>query len=398
MAGLVRGRWEKRYINSFEDKDAYDQRRREHLAFRIDYAKEYVARHGCPDLGEDEKREIDDFWGRYGIDTGDYSWWSMYYWVTGARDPRFVPDHVMGLVLYAYYNDPAYVEAWRDKNEFDRLLPGMPFPETLLKCRRGRLALDGLSGSRVVSRSEAPIAVIALAGAGSEVIVKDSRHSGHGRGVRKYELNCAADVEKVLSDWEGSGNWIMQRAVRQHAGMAALNESSVNIYRIVTWRHGDEADVLFGAARFGAPGSITDDSYDENGVETTRCVAVGLDGCFAEQALDQDGFPVGRVSVGGGGCSWVRPGDGSRQARRAALGQLRHCRLGLRRRRVGPRRVLRVQHRVAWDGVLPVLQRSFHGREDRGDARLPFGRDEQAQLGSTLYVLMSLIEIGSEVE
>lgn len=300
MAGLVRGRWEKRYINSFEDKDAYDQRRREHLAFRIDYAKEYVARHGCPDLGEDEKREIDDFWGRYGIDTGDYSWWSMYYWVTGARDPRFVPDHVMGLVLYAYYNDPAYVEAWRDKNEFDRLLPGMPFPETLLKCRRGRLALDGLSGSRVVSRSEAPIAVIALAGAGSEVIVKDSRHSGHGRGVRKYELNCAADVEKVLSDWEGSGNWIMQRAVRQHAGMAALNESSVNIYRIVTWRHGDEADVLFGAARFGAPGSITDDSYDENGVETTRCVAVGLDGRFAEQALDQDGFPVGRVSVGGG--------------------------------------------------------------------------------------------------
>lgn len=296
---MTRGRWGKRYINSFEDKDAYDAMRREHFAFRADYARGYVERHGCPDLGEDEKREIDAFWGRYGIGFDDYSWWRMYYAVTGVRDPRFVPDDVMGLIVYAYYNDPAYADAWRDKNEFDRMLPGMPFPQTLLKCRRGRFTLTGPEGVRYVGRESLPKALLGVAGAGAEVIVKDARATGHGRGVRKYALWSEADVSSVLSEWAQSENWVMQRAIRQHPDMAALNESSVNIYRIVTWRHGGEADVLFGAARFGVPGAITD-MCDENGVETTRVVAVGRDGRFAERALDQEGLPVGRISVGGG--------------------------------------------------------------------------------------------------
>lgn len=43
MVELIRGRWSKRYINSFEDKERYDVDRRNHFAARSSYAQHYVA-------------------------------------------------------------------------------------------------------------------------------------------------------------------------------------------------------------------------------------------------------------------------------------------------------------------------------------------------------------------
>lgn len=300
MADLIRGRWSKRYVNSWGDKRAYDDAQREHFAVRASYARRYVEEHGLPDISDAEREEIRSFWGRYGFRVVDFSWWRMYYAVTGLHDPRFVPDDVMGLVVYAYYNDPAYADAWRDKNEFERLLPGMPFPEAIGRCRRGRLVCGEKVFDRASQAGEFCEAAFAALGGADHIIVKDARHSGHGRGVRKYAVRSASDILTVLGDWGGSDNFVMQRCIRQHPVMAGLNQSSVNIYRVVTWRHGGDADVLFAAVRYGAPGSVTDDSYDSDGNEETHILAVTPDGRFAGLAIDQDGMPTGEIAAGEG--------------------------------------------------------------------------------------------------
>lgn len=217
----------------------------------------------------------------------------MYYAVTGIEDPRFIPDDFMGLVVYEFYNDAAYVEAWRDKNMLERLLPDLPFPETIGRCVRGRLII----GSEVFdySQDEMPFCreLFRRLGKGGTVIVKDARHTGHGRGVKRYVIGSVDDALSMLVEWRMSENFLIQRAIVQHPVMAQLNESSVNVVRLFTWRKGARVDVLYATLRFGVPGSITDMTRDEKGKELLCFAPLGLDGSFQGRLFDQDGKIIG---------------------------------------------------------------------------------------------------------
>lgn len=294
---LKRGTWYKKYINCPEDKRDYDILRRGYMESRETMAREYCESYNIPDLSDLEKREIDEFWAHYGIKFKDYSYHRMYYHVTGIHDVKFVPDYIAGLVIYPYYNDFSFENTWRDKNMFESLLPNVPTPETYGKCARNRLFVNG----KFYKRDDLGIQIFAdeickkVASQSREVIVKDARDTGFGKGVKKYRITDCNSVLSILKDWEKSQNFIIQKCCKQHPIFEKFNKSSVNIVRILSWRHDDEVDIIFATLRAGIDGAITDMSFVD-GVKMVQLAGIELNGKFKNKVLNQDGKVVKEFS------------------------------------------------------------------------------------------------------
>lgn len=290
---LIEGRWTKRYINSFRDKRALDDELRGRYSSRSGFARARCEEAKYPELTASEISDIDAYWARWGVKICDYSWHRMYYAVTGVHDPRFMPDDFVGLCLYPYYNDEAYSDAWRDKNMFERLVPSLRFPSTIGRRVRGRFI--GPTGE--ILDADAFAELLFDEAAGEPVIVKDARLSGHGRGVTKHVLSSVDDAASLADSRSFSENYLVQRCVRQHPVLAAYNESSVNVLRLLTWRHGPSVDLLFAALRYGLPGEATD-MCKRGGREIINVVAIGLDGRVSKVARNLDGEVVGMFGGG----------------------------------------------------------------------------------------------------
>ena len=253
-------------------------------------ANDYCERYGVPDLSLDEKKHIMSFWGKYGIKLADYSYHRMFYNITGIHDPRFVPDYIAGHVVYPYYNDHAYEYTWRDKNMFDRLLPEVPFPKTIAKCIRNRFLINNIFCSRNCTNMVIElIADAILSSNNNTIIIKPARHSGFGRGVKKYDIHDRGDVEVAVAEWESVSDFIIQEYIVQHSVLSSFNQSSTNMIRICSWRHGNTVDVLYAAARIGVPGALTDISF-VNGEERVNIIGISKTGEFNNKILNQDGI------------------------------------------------------------------------------------------------------------
>lgn len=287
---LIRGRWSKKYINCFEDKRDYDIMRRGYMQSHEKIAGNYCEEFEPPELTLNEKKEITSYWGQFGIKIYDFNWHRMYYAVTGLHDPRFVPDLVAGMILYEYYNDKAYEYTWRDKNMFERLLPEVPMPKTYGKCIRNRLYIPNYG---YLERNEAGTGAFIheiwkMIRQPMDVVFKNTRDTGFGKSVMKYHITCEADIVSAIKEWAQCQNFIIQECIYQHNILKNFNETSTNMIRVCSWRHGTDVDILFAAARAGIPGSITDVSFVD-GIEKVQLVGITKDGLFADRILDQNG-------------------------------------------------------------------------------------------------------------
>ncbi len=291
---LIRGRWSKQYINSWEDKRNFDIMRRGYMQSHETIAADYCTKFTPPELTEAEKQDISQYWSQYGIKIYDYSWHRMYYHATGNHDPRFVPDLVAGLVLYEYYNDHVYENTWRDKNMFHRLLPEIPLPKALGQRIRGRYFHEelGYFSDDDVSAMKNYLHKLWLSLPESgDIVIKESRTSGFGRSVCKYHVSHEDELANILEQWQQSRDYIIQACVQPHPVMAALNPASSNMIRICSWRHGNEVEILFAAARVGAENSFTDISFSQ-GEKRVNLVGISSDGVFATRMLNQHGHHV----------------------------------------------------------------------------------------------------------
>ncbi len=303
---LIRGRWSKKYINSWEDKRDYDIMRRGFMRFHEKIASDYCKRFSPPELTAKEQQEISDYWAQYGIEIYDFSWHRMYYHATNNHDARFIPDLVVGLVIYEYYNDRAYQDAYRDKNMFHRLLPDVPLPKTLGSRIRRRYWHNELG--YITNNADVQSFAHSLwksLGKEEDIVVKNTRDTCLGKGVKKYHISNEADILKVLLDYKAHPDFIIQICVRQHKVMASFNKLSSNVLRICSWRHGNQVDILYAAVRASANDSFTDISFVE-GEEKLCLVGISPKGIFANKMLDQYGHYVKDLPSGISVPAWAK--------------------------------------------------------------------------------------------
>ena len=186
-------------------------------------------------LTKEQKKEIKQYFKELTGENIPLIWHQFLYSRTGNYSKKYIPMSLYKVTLLYRANKHGYRDAYADKNMADILLPGIKHPVVVLKNMNGYFYIDG----KAVSREEAINHCQNL----EDVLIKPTLGS-HGDGARKLV------VKDGITNIEGKSigelfdsyrkNFCIQGFIHQHERMSALNPSSVNTIRVLTYRTGME--------------------------------------------------------------------------------------------------------------------------------------------------------------
>lgn len=231
-------------------------------------------------LSEEQRKEIElyyqDLLG-YKVPT---DWHQYFYSRTGLFSKYYMPTSVYKTDLIGRLNVYPLKRAYTDKNITDLILPNVHQPKVFLKNMNGYYYIDG----NAVPKETACELCKDL----GEVIIKPSL-TGRGVGVKKINItNGQTDYEgKTLTDVfkEYKSDFLIEELIHQHPDMAALNPSSINTIRIVTYRNGMDVHVVYTVIRIGRKNQSVDNE-SAGGISTI----VHADGTLGRYAYGAPGI------------------------------------------------------------------------------------------------------------
>ena len=244
-------------------------------------AASFLKRIPQPQLSEADKRAIDEYWRQYGVKFKDYKWFQMYYGVTGIRDPRFIPDPIARFALFRHYNDERSIPGWDDKNLYSFFLPDIRFPKTYAHIYHNAIYDGNWKYCAPENLPQLCQSIYDVLDNSKTFVLKVTKGSYAGQGVQLIHVDSPADISTLLTQ-HINGNYIVQERLYQSDFMSQFCHSSVNIFRIITWKHQDEVKILSRSIRFGLEGYFTDVCYID-GEEIVNVVGVEKDGTVKEQ-------------------------------------------------------------------------------------------------------------------
>ena len=239
-------------------------------------------------LTAEQKRQIDAlFRENYGR-RFPYAWHRLYQSYTGRFDACYMPEILFSTRIAPRNCTPVNIRTIADKQMlpvlFDGRMEGVRVPETLLLRVNGRF-FD--AQRRPVSRERAE-AWLADACPLREVVVKVSVNSSSGRGVRLLSLKGETDAysgKTIHAIFDELGNdLVVQERIIPHPVLAKLYPHSINTFRVMTYRIGDDIRIAPIILRFGQGGSVVDNAHAGG-----MFIAVGDDGSLGAEAFTEDG-------------------------------------------------------------------------------------------------------------
>ena len=222
-----------------------------------------------------QKKEVQDFYvGLTGRKVPLYCH-EYFYSRNGFFTKEYVPENFYMCELVPRANLHRFQGAYGDKNMCDFLFPGENVAHSILKNMNGYFYYEG----QPVSEEEA----ISRCGNLEKVIIKPSRKS-EGRRV------CMFSAKDGVTDLEGKTvaqlfkeykkDFLIQDWVRQHADMAALNPTSVNTIRVLSYRSGMDVLIIYSVARIGRSGAVID-NQSAGGI----CTTISKEGKLGKEAF-----------------------------------------------------------------------------------------------------------------
>lgn len=181
---------------------------------------------------------------------------------TGKYSKEYMPIDLYEADIIGRANRWDYYDAYSDKNMDEVYLPHIKHPHSYLKNINGYFYFEG----NPVSKEEA----VRLCQDLKNVIIKPSLLS-RGKGVKKFSVsqgiidNDGQSVEKLFDSYKK--DYIIQEALTQHEKISALNPTSVNTMRILTYRSGMEVIVVYAVIRIGRKGQVID-NQSAGGIST----------------------------------------------------------------------------------------------------------------------------------
>jgi hypothetical protein len=173
-------------------------------------------------LSSKQKKEIEDYFRGLIGHSVPTDWHQYFYSRTGIYSKKYIPsseykNHLIGrLNIY-----PLHL-AYNDKNMTDVTLPHTHQPKIYLKNMGGYYYVDG----RAVSEEEA----LSICKNLGEVIIKPSL-TGRRKGVRRITVKDGMtdydnkSLKEVFDEY--CADFLVQKVIRQHPEMSALNPSSI---------------------------------------------------------------------------------------------------------------------------------------------------------------------------
>lgn len=214
-------------------------------------------------LTKEQVKEVNDFYVSMIGKTVPLYCHEYFYSRTGVFSKDYIPKDFYTLELRPRANVYRFQQAYDDKNIYDIILAGENVVHTILKNMNGYYYYEG----KPVSEEEA----ISLCQNLDSVIIKPSM-TMQGDGVKLLTVKDGKTNIDDLSIGDlfkrYNHNFLIQNRVRQHKDIAALNPSSVNTMRILTYRSGMEVLLIYSVIRIGRSGQVIDNQC-AGGISTT---------------------------------------------------------------------------------------------------------------------------------
>lgn len=224
-----------------------------------------------PELTSEQEKQIKEYWGKYGIDITTH-WHKLYYAATGINDPRFVPNPIFQKVIKAKMNNHTFASVWSDKAYIDRYLNGVKTVRSIVRNVEGRFLNEQFD---IITFEEASRIIESY----SELVIKPATDTESGKGVDL--LKAPYDLKKLHDLY--CKNYVIQIPIRQHSGMAKLNESSVNTIRVNTVLFDKDAYVMSAFVKVGMPGAFADNQGHDR-----YFIGIKENGTYWDYAINHD--------------------------------------------------------------------------------------------------------------
>lgn len=214
-------------------------------------------------LTKEQKKEVDDFYiSMIGKKVPLYCH-EYFYSRTGVFSKDYVPKDFYTMEILQKANVFQMRAAYDDKNIYDIILAGENVVHTILKNMNGYYYYEG----KPVSEEKA----IQLCQNMDKVILKPAMDK-HGNGVKLVTvINGKTNVNDLTIGElfkQYNHNFLIQERVKQHKDLAALNPTSVNTMRILSYRSGMEVLIVYSVIRIGRSGQVIDNQC-AGGISTT---------------------------------------------------------------------------------------------------------------------------------
>lgn len=186
-----------------------------------------------------------------------------FYSRTGVFTKDYVPANFYHCELVPRANLHSAGGVLGDKNMCDYLFPGENIVHTVLKNINGYYYYEG----KPVSEEEA----VSLCQNLDKSIIKPAKES-KGHGVQLFNVKDGktnldgVTIEQLFKQYRK--DFLIQECVRQHQDMAALNPTSLNTLRILSYRSGMEILIIYSVIRIGRSGQVIDNQC-AGGISTT---------------------------------------------------------------------------------------------------------------------------------
>lgn len=235
--------------------------------------------------GEDEYMKKWKRISRY-VSPVDYRLYSQYI----GNDPRIVPECVLRNSIEPLFHPLKYRDFYNDKNMYDKLLPKDHLAESIFRCIEGVYCDNDY---RLIQADDR--LMIEMCKNHDKVIVKPTHDTGNGNSILLFEFNNDRFVPVSHNEPFSieffkqyyKGNFVIQKCLKQSSFTAQFNPSSVNTFRIFTYKSvkTNEVHVLGITFRIGKKDSFVDNCH------AGGCfVGVSHDGSFLNSCVfDYDG-------------------------------------------------------------------------------------------------------------
>lgn len=247
--------------------------------------KRVIRNSKIPKLKPHEIKEAKSFFKSRGYKLKNTYWHRFFKSATGEFHKDYIPLDIFRPLIEPNLNRKIYWPALLDKNLTSNLFKEFNQPKTVIKNINGFYYINDKLETET-------LAIENCNKTQSAFIIKPTVDSGKGKMVKKFTVendNTSIDNLKLIDVFKlYKKDFIVQQVVKQSAKLSALNASTLNTIRIVSYLNKDGVVcILTTYLRIGKPGSDTDN------------ISIGGIAC----AIRDDGFlhPKGYTNRAGGG-------------------------------------------------------------------------------------------------
>lgn len=226
---------------------------------------------------KEQKKEFDDFWlSVYGKKIPN-KWNRLYESFNGKYCVDYIPEKIYTTEIEPALNDSVYARVLEDKSLIETVCSdcGAVFPETVCVSSAGRF----YDKNRSPITEENAVRLIEFA---NDVVLKPTVGGSSGKGILFFDCFSSLSKEEKQNAIKSMGSeFIVQKRIKMSPAFAALNPSSVNTVRIITYIISGEIFHVPLVLRIGRSGKNVDNIHSGG-------LSIGLndDGTLLEKAFE----------------------------------------------------------------------------------------------------------------